>query len=65
MKSSGVTQGSPENVDRSKKAKSLSDGLATCGSPTPPPMKIVIWGGGGSESAFLSFLSDQFHFAYM
>lgn len=47
MKSSGVTQGSPENVDRSKKAKSLSDGLATCGSPTPPPMKIVIWGGGG------------------
>ena len=64
MESSGVTQGSPENVDRSKKAKSLSDGLATCGSPTPPPMKIVI-GGGGSESAFLSFLSDQFHFTYI
>lgn len=55
MESSGVTQGSPENVDRSKKAKSLSDGLATCGSPTPPPMKIVIWGGGGLKVHFCPF----------
>lgn len=69
MESSGVTQGSPENVDRSKRAESLSEGLATCGdrfgwgSPHPSPMKIVILG--GSESAFLSFLSDQIHFTYI
>lgn len=31
MKYSGVTQGSPENVDRSKASETLSGGLATCG----------------------------------
>lgn len=69
MESSGVTQGSPENVDRSKRAESLSEGLATCGdrfgwgSPHPSPHENCNFR--GSESAFLSFLSDQIHFAYI
>lgn len=67
MESSGVTQGSPEDVDRSKRAESLSDGLATCGdrfgwgSPHPSPHENCYLVG-GSERAFMSFLSNQFHF---
>lgn len=53
MESSDVTQGSPENVDRSKRAESLSNGVATCGdrfvwgSPHPSPHENCYLGGGG------------------
>lgn len=53
MESSDVTQGSPENVGRSKRAESLSDGLATYGdrfgrgSPHPSPHENCYLGRGG------------------